>query len=41
MKFIPYEYDLKNEYFQKLKDQRKAKKANKLRAFGTPKKKNK
>lgn len=41
MKFIPYEYDLKNEYFDKLKDQRKAKKANKLRAFGTPKKKSK
>tara|TARA_B110000285_G_scaffold222439_1_gene276633 strand:+ start:163 stop:345 length:183 start_codon:yes stop_codon:yes gene_type:complete len=41
MKFIPYEYDLKNEYFEKLKDQRKAKKANKLRAFGTPKVNNK
>ena len=41
MKFIPYKYDLKNEYFDKLKDQRKAKKANKLRAFGTPKKKSK
>ena len=41
MKFIPYEYDLKAEYYDKLKDQRKAKKANKLRAFGTPKKKNK
>ena len=39
MKYIPYEYDLKSEYFEKLKDQRKAKKANKLRAFGTPKKK--
>jgi len=41
MKFIPYEYDLKKEYFEKLKEQRKEKKANKLRAFGTPKKKKK
>ena len=41
MKFIPYEYDLNKEYFDNLKDQRKAKMANKRRAFGTPKKKRK
>ena len=41
MKFIPHEDNLEKEYYEDLKKQRNRKKANKLRALGSPKKKNK
>ena len=41
MKFIPHEDNWEKEYYEDLKKQRNRKKANKLRVFGTPKKKKK
>jgi|TARA_R110000823_G_scaffold165593_5_gene297789 hypothetical protein len=41
MKFIPHEDNWEKEYYEKINKQRNQKKANKLRVFGTPKKKNK